>query len=204
MRRNGFTLVETIVVIAIFTLLALGVNTLFTHIFISSSDRMNAINNIDQASAVAARFINEIRVASTGTDGSYALNQASDQQIIFYSNYGQSSSSTVARIRYYSATSTLYKGVTVPTGTPPTYNLGTEKITVIQNQIVNSGQPLFYYYDGNFTGSSTALTQPVNINQVKYVRINFNVLKRDTRTGTTTFTVSAGSSIRNLKTNLGN
>lgn len=193
-KKNGFTLVETIVVISIFTILALGVTTLFSHIFINSRERLVSIDNIDQARLVANNFTNEIRVASVGNDGSYPINQAGDNQIIFYSNYGQAAG-IISRIRYYSATSTLYKGVTIPTGSPLIYNLNTEKITAVQNNMISTTTPIFYYYDGNYTGSSTPLIQPINANQVKYVKINLNLDKEN---------ISAGASIRNLKTNLGN
>jgi prepilin-type N-terminal cleavage/methylation domain-containing protein len=190
MKKQGFTLVETIVVIFIFTLLAVGVTTLFTHIFISSNDRLNAIDNIDQSSLVATNFINQIRIASVGNDGSYPIQKADDAEIIFYSNYGQADG-VVTKVRYYLATSTLYKEID-------------GKTSAVQNNIVNNDGRIFYYYDGDYMGSSTPLTQPVSISQIKYVKINFDVLKQDVRNATTTFNVSAGASIRNLKTNLGN
>jgi hypothetical protein len=97
----------------------------------------------------------------------------------------------VTKVRYYLATSTLYKEID-------------GKTSAVQNNIVNNDGRIFYYYDGDYMGSSTPLTQPVSISQIKYVKINFDVLKQDVRNATTTFNVSAGASIRNLKTNLGN
>jgi prepilin-type N-terminal cleavage/methylation domain-containing protein len=201
--KRGFTLVETIVVIFIFTILALGATTLFTHIFISSRDKLYSMDNIDYARMVATNFTNEIRVASVGSTGTYPLNQADNSQIIFYSNYKQSPG-IVARIRYYLTGSALYKGVVIPSGSPLSYNLALEKIQKVQDNIMNTGQPLFYYYDGNYNGSSTPFTQPINVNLVKYVRINLDIFTQGNTTATTTFNVSAGASIRNLKTNLGN
>lgn len=202
-KKSGFTLVETIVTIFIFSILALGVNTLFTHIYINSRDRLISMDNADYARSVAFNFTNELRVAVTGHDGSFPLNQAGDNQIIFYSNYKQADG-LVARFRYFLATSTLYKGVVTPSGSPLSYNLAQEKITAIQNNIVSTGGPIFYYYDGNYTGTSSPFTQPVNVNQVKYVRLSLNILKQDQKVSASTFTVSAGTSIRSLKTNLGN
>jgi len=66
------------------------------------------------------------------------------------------------------------------------------------------GNPLFSYYDSNYNGSGNPLTQPVNINVIRFIKINLTVLKDVTPTGSGTFTVSSGASIRNLKTNLGN
>lgn len=173
MNKKGFTLVETIVVIFIFTLLAIGVTTLFTHIFQSSRDRLFAIDNIDQARIVTRDFTNEIRVASVGEDGSYPITLAEDFQIVFNSG---------SPIRYYLASSTLYKEVA-------------GKKTAVQNNVKNTTHPIFYYYNGDYSGTSTPLTSPISINQIKYVKINLEI---------TDFNVTAGASIRNLKTNLGN
>lgn len=160
------------------------------------------MDNIDYANAVGANFTNEIRIAQVGSDGAYPIGQAEDKQIIFFSSYRQPVGQ-VARIHYYLTDNTLYKGVTLPTGDPLTYNLISEKVQAVQNNIVNDASPIFYYYDGNYTGSSTSLLQPVNINQIKYVKINLNILKQNTRTDTTVFSIIAGSAVRNLKNNLG-
>ena len=203
MKKTGFTLVETIVVIGVFTILAVGVTTLISHLFIGARDRLASMDNVDYVNTVASNFTNEIRIASTGVTGDYPLFQAGDNQIIFFSKYRQSSNQ-VARLRYFIATSTLYKGIVAPSGSPQIYNLGTEKVLTVQKNISTSSSPLFYYYDGNYNGSTTPLTQPINVNQVKYVRINLNIFKQDQAKATSTFTVSAGAAIRNLKTNLGN
>jgi len=199
----GFTLTETIVVIAIFTLLALGVTTLFTHIFITSREKTFSLDNLDQARTIANNFTNEIRIASVGNDGAYPITQADDNEIIFYSNYKQADG-IIARLHYYLAGNTLYKGTVIPSGSPLSYNLTQESIKMVQNNILNDGSPIFYYYDGDYTGSSSPLPQPVNVNQIKFIEINLDILKQATTTATTTFNVRAGSSVRNLKENLGN
>ncbi len=202
--KTGFTLVETMMVIVIFTILALGVNALVTNLFMNANNSSASIGTVDSAGIVAGNFVNQIRNASVGNDGGYPINQASTTQIIFYSSYGQSSG-ILAKIRYYVNGGTLYEGIIIPTGSPLTYNSASEKIIPVQNNIANTGAPIFYYYDGNYAGISSTLplVQPVNVTQVKYVLITMNILKKTTALSTSTFSVSAGASIRNLKTNLG-
>ena len=202
MKKHGFTLIETLVVIFIFSILAVGVTTLFTHIFVNSKNQLISMDNVDYANSAVSNFTNELRVAAVGNNGSFPLAQASDTQIIFYSTYKQTPG-IVARFRYFLATSTLLEGLIVPTGSPLTYNLAQEKVVTVQNNIANTGEAIFYYYDGDYTGSSTPFAQPINVNRVKYVRISLNILKQSPTVSTSTFTVSAGTSIRNLKTNLG-
>lgn len=201
-KQKAFTLTETIVTIGIFTLLALGVTSLFSHIFINSRNRLGTIDNIDQARAVTTKFTNEIRVASMGVDGSFPIGLANDDQIIFYSSYDQDS---VSRIRYFASSSTLYKGITAPSGSPQSYNLTQEKISTIQNNLATSSR-IFYYYDGDFDGTatSTPLSQPVNVNDIKFVRLNLRINNNNSGEINTAIDTSAGASIRNLKNNLGN
>ena len=55
------------------------------------------------------------------------------------------------------------------------------------------------------TSASTqsSLAQPVNVTQVKFVKINLQIYNKAGVKNTNTYTVTAGAAIRNLKTNLG-
>lgn len=194
---------ETLVVVGIFTILFIGVNTLLVAVIRTPKQQMLAGNNIDQARKVIASFTNELRNAAQGNEGSYQLSQAGDSQIIFYSSYG-ASGTKVNRIRYYLSGSTLYKGVVVPTGSPLTYNLATEVVTTVQQNLTNGTTPVFYYYDDTYSGTTSPLAQPVNLTTVKFVKINLIVMKQNSATDTSTFTIDGGATIRSLKTNLGN
>ena len=200
---GGFTLLETLVTIFVFTLLMGGVAILFKTVFTTSIQQTKALNTADQARKVAFNFTNEIRNATTGNDGAYPINRADDSQIIFFSRYG-SSGTAVNRIRYYVSTNTLYKGIVAPGGGSPTYNLSTEVVRPVQTGLANGSIPAFYYFNDTYAGTTTPLVQPVNINQIKFVKINLVLFKQDVNNATTTFTVNAGTTIRNLKTNLGN
>jgi len=203
MKQRGFTLIETIITMSIFVVLVFIISSALNDIFVNSSQQMLSMGNIDQARTVLNMFTNEIRNSMTGSDGSYPLNQASDNQIVFYSNFG-TNSTTVKRIRYYILNNTLYKGIVLPTGSPLTYNLSSESINIVMTNLSNGIFPAFYYYDGNYNGTTSALSQPVNINQVRFVKINLVVLNQIVRNSTNTFVASAGATIRSVKNNLGN
>ncbi len=198
----GFTLMETVVAIAIFSALMLGVTLMVKDVFVNSRNQISALGSVDQARLVSGRFVNEIRNATYGIDGSYPLNTAGDSQIIFYSNYA-GDSTTVYRFRYYLSGSTLYRGVTTPTGSPMAYNTAQEVITPVQTNVQNGSTPVFYYYNGAYAGSGSALAQPINVNDPKYMQINLIILSQDVRGSNATYTVKIGALMRNLKTNLG-
>ncbi|MDD5318253.1 MAG: prepilin-type N-terminal cleavage/methylation domain-containing protein [Candidatus Pacebacteria bacterium] len=202
-QNYGFTLVETLVTIFVFLILMSGASLLFKEIYSGSSQKNLALNNIDQARLAEFNFINEVRDATPGNDGSYPVNQADNSTLVLYTSYG-ASGNAVNRVRYYVSGATLYKGVIIPSGNPLTYNSASEKITAVQSALANGNVPVFYYYDSNYAGTSSPLVPPINLNQVKYVQINLVISSQDQRNGTTTFSVQAGSTIRSLKTNLGN
>ncbi|MEI7709281.1 MAG: prepilin-type N-terminal cleavage/methylation domain-containing protein [bacterium] len=199
----GFTLVETLVTIAIFGIIMAGTSLMLKDIFVISKQEFSALDNIDQARRISNMFVNELRNSDYGINGSYPINKASDTELIFFST-APKGNGTVSRVRYYIAGNTLYKGVIDPSGNPLGYNVGNEVVTTLLTRMSLGASPLFYYYDGNYNGVTSALTQPVNVNQVKFIKLNLIVLNDTVKNGTATFTVNAGATIRNLKNNLGN
>jgi type II secretory pathway component PulJ len=201
---RGFTLIETLVMILVYSFVMVATADLLRIMYINAATDPVSLNQVDQARTVATAFTNEIRDAAYGNDGSYPLNQASSTQIIFFSPYGSQSSTTVDRIRYYLSGTTLYKGVTAPSGSPATYNLGSEVVSRVLTNVANGTTSVFNYYGGTYAGTSTAIVQPVNVNLVSYVQVDLVTYLEDVRGATTTFTTITGGAIRNLKTNLGN
>ena len=200
--RAGFTLIEVVVAVALFTLISYGLITLVSRIFTLSSKDRSAISDSDQARKLVFKIITQIRNATTGNNGAYPIDTAAAQQLIFYSNADTDPS--IERIRYFLQNGSLYEGVTEFNGS--TYNTSTETTWVVQNDIANnSTTPLFYYYDGTYTGSSSqsSLAQPVNVTQVKFIKLNMQIYNKAGLTGTSYYTVTGSGAIRNLKSNLG-
>lgn len=199
----GFTLVETIVGISLFVVLALGVFALISFLLTVSKQQGGALSDSDQARQVAFNLINELRNASVSSVGGYPLATAENQQLVFFSNID--SSSDIERLRYYVSGGSLYKGVLKPSGSPLGYNPVNETTRVIQANLANGANPVFYYYDGTYVGATdNYLSQPVSLMAVKYIKIKLQVFNKAGKSNTNYFTVNAGGAIRTLKTNLGN
>jgi len=204
-KQRGFTLVEMLVTIAVYGLLMVVAANLLIIIYKNANTNPNALNSVDQAQAAAANFVNLVRDAAYGNDGSYPLNEASTTEVIFFSPYGTGSSATVDRIRYYISGTTLYEGVTAPSGSPSSYNLANEKVLSVVTGVSGIGtSTIFYYFTGTYAGTSTAISQPVNMSQVTYIRMNFAVKLNEVHGSSAISSISTGAAIRNLKTNLGN
>ena len=194
-RQRGFTIVETMVSITIFSLIIFGIAELVVTILPSSNYQSKILSNNDQARKVAASFTTEMRGSVVSATGSFPLEIASTQQIAFYTQ----TATTINRIRYYLQSGILYKGVTLPTGNPAVYNLGQETITPVQSAMAaTGGDSIFTYYDD----AGNALSQPVNVTQVRNVQITLKIYLQGSRNNTNTYNVNASATIRNLKDNL--
>lgn len=194
-KKSGFTLIEVIVSVTIFSLIIGGVVFLVADIFNQSGFQSKVLDNNDQARKVASTFTNEVRAAVPSANGAFPIESAGTQQLIFYTQ----TATTINRTRYYLLNGKLYKGVTVPTGNPPVYNVNNEVNTVVQNAMATGvTDTIFSYYNG----SGNVLTQPVNVTQIRNISISIKVYLQGSRNNINTYTVTSSGTIRNLKDNL--
>lgn len=200
--QSGFTILEVVVSISLFALLAGAVIALVGNIITTSRQQGTLLSDADQARRLSVRIMSELRNAVSSNTGAYALEQAGDQQIIFYSNID--GGSDIEKLRYYISSGSLYRGVTKPVGNPLAYTGASETATLVQANIGNGGNPLFYYYPDTYTGTGNALVQPVNVTQVRFIQLSLQVFNKGGVVNTNTYTVTASGTIRSLKTNLGN
>jgi type II secretory pathway pseudopilin PulG len=200
--NRGFTLVELLVAIFGFSLIVWGLITLSANIFLFSGQQSGLLSDTDQARNLAFQISSELRNAQTGQNGAYVLDTAATSTIIFYSPVAIAGPS-VERVRYFVQNGQLWKGVTQYNGSG--YNTTTEQTYMVQKDLANGANPVFYYYDGTYIGSSTqtSLAAPVNVTQVKFVKVNIQVYNKAGVKNTNSYTVTSGAAIRNLKTNLG-
>ena len=197
---KGFTLIEVVIAVSVFSGLIIIVASLLINIMQNPQLQMAAMDNIDRTRFVSSQFTNEIRAAAYG---SYPLIGAENSEIIFYSPVG-AGAGNINRIRYYISGNNLYKAVIVPVN--GIYDISEEVITLVLTGLSNGTDPLFYYYGGDYNGSqsSVPLSQPVNVSQVKFVKINLIIQKQTTAQSAGTFSLNAGAAIRVLKNNLSN
>lgn len=199
----GFTIIEVSVSVVIFSILAIAIITLISNMLTATKKQGTLVANSDQARKLTFQITSELRNAIASNTGGYALEQAADQQIIFYSN--TDGSTDVERLRYFIQNGKLYRGIIKPTGNPLSYNAANETTTAIEDSVANGATPLFYYYDGNYNGvTGNPLTQPVNVTAVKFVKLNLRITNVGGKNNTGYYTITAGSTFRSLKTNLGN
>ena len=118
----------------------------------------------------------------------------------FYSDINQNG--TPDHVRYFYVSSSIYKGVIAPTGTPATYPTSSEVVADLIDGVVKpaSSTAIFTYYDSSYTGTQAALMQPVTVSSIRLVGIGFTVNTNASRTSAPQ-TFSTLVDIRNLKSN---
>ncbi len=199
--NRGFTLIELLIAAALFILLFGGLAILISNVLVSSNTQAGLLADSDQARKLAFGIVGELRNAQVSSTGAYSLDTAGPQSLVFYSNID--GGTDVEKVRYFVQGEKLYKGITKPYGNSMSYSPSREKITVVQNNLANGADPVFYYYDGTYEGvANNFLPQPVSVTAVKFVKVDLRIFNKAGVNNTNFYTVTASGAVRNLKTNL--
>lgn len=194
---SGFTLVEILFGLAIFVLI-IGALTLFSkNVWVNNSFISAGLVETDAVRQVLKTMIPEIRTASTSDTGTYIINQAGTSSFTFYSNVD--TDTLKEKVRYFLSGTTLQRGVIKPTGSPLSYNTANEKISTLLQNV--QGSSIFEYFDKNYDGSTTPLSFPINIPDIRLVKITITT-DADPNRPPVPMIFSTQVSIRNLKDNL--
>ena len=132
-------------------------------------------------------------------NGAYPIAAAGTSSITFFSDTDKDG--TEEQVRYYLASSTLYRGIVKPSGSPLTYS-GSETRRVLATGLRNSSTtPVFEYFDGSYAGTSTPMTYPLAITSVRLVKVNLTI-DTDPNKAPILRTFTTQTVLRNLKDNL--
>lgn len=195
--KDGFTLMETLLALGISTIVLIALGYMARNIFFYNAYISEGLAYVDNSRRVLNTAVTEIREANIANTGAYAINSAKANEFIFYSDINHNG--LKERVRYFLDGTTLRKGVVEPTGSPLTYNLTNEKTSTLMYNISNSS--IFSYYDKNYDGTSSSLSFPINVADIRLVKISLTA-NADTNRLTIDRSFSTQVSIRNLKDNL--
>lgn len=198
--KYAFTIMEVSVAIGIFSLLSIAVAWILITSVRSSSivwDQLQSQNDVDRA---LHTIVNDARRAETSNIGSYPIAITGDYEFAFYGNVD--ADAYKERVRYWLDNKTLKKGVIKPSGMPLAYNPLNESVVEIAHNVTSQidGNPVFLYYDETFTGSESALAQPVAVTTVRVIRIRID-LERDPTKSPVPLHGESVVAVRNVKAN---
>ncbi|MFH1838319.1 MAG: prepilin-type N-terminal cleavage/methylation domain-containing protein [Candidatus Kuenenbacteria bacterium] len=197
--KKGFTIIEISVAIGIFAIIIVILMDFIVQSYKSWQETTQIIEAQKNAQGAIQIMIKELRnIAEASETGSFPLEDAQNQSIIFYSDID--SNSRIEKVRYFIGNNEFKKGATSPSGNPIEYNPANEKITTIAKYISNGNDPIFYYYDENYNGTGSSLTNPINVTKAKLIKILLKVNVNPNRPPSD-FVLESQVNLRNLKEN---
>lgn len=165
-RRNGFTLVETLVVVALTAVVMITLASLIVYFYRTNAYLLEQSQAVNSARESINHTVEDLREASYGADGSYPIASAATSSATFYARIG--SGTVVGKVRYFLSDNFLYRGVTAPAGAPPSYAGQPEETTLVIDNIRNDATtPVFTYYDSE----GEQLSEPINIAHISSIRV---------------------------------
>lgn len=202
MKKNGFSLVEFLLAIAIATVVGFVITMFAKNIISLNSSAQSSMTAMLEGRKILSVMVAELRSTIPSALGSYPIESVSTSTMVFFADVD--SDDVADRIRFFldQNTRSVKRGVTIASGNPPAYNPGQETISTLITDISNAtSTPLFEYYDGNYSGTSTPLSIPVNIQAVRLVKITIKI-ERDVNRAPELTVLTSQAALRNLKDNL--
>ena len=201
MNQRGITLIEILLVIAIFTIVTIVIAN-----FIRQGYRTYTFSDEQNEAIIQARqgvitMIKELRETAPGDDGNYPLQLAADQELIFYSDIDRDE--VVERIHYFLDGTNFKKGITKPTGDPLSYPANDDKVTVLSQYVRNGALPIFIYYNGDYPTDTenNPLATPADVTTVRLIHLHLIINIAPNR-APTNYELESNVQLRNLKDNL--
>lgn len=197
-KTSGFTLVEVVIVIGIFTMvmwaLIESVLTFYRHNAYSIAQAAQ----VDSARKGMSALIRDIREMTFSDTGTFPLTIMKPHKIGFYSDIDRDNS--VEYIEYEVSTTTrLTKRVYGAVGNPPVYSSTPEATYLLSDYVQNLNQATstFYYYDsaGKLATATSTVTDIVYIGA--QIIVNVDPVRDPGQ-----FMLRSAAALRNLKDNL--
>jgi prepilin-type N-terminal cleavage/methylation domain-containing protein len=198
--QTGFTLIESIVVISVFTLAFLVVSQFIFMMFRAQGYTYSQSSAINEARKGVETMVKEIREGRMAENGAYMIEIANDYEFAFYGDIDKDSA--IELVRYFIDGTDFKKSVTEPTAVsqlsdlPAQYLEQSEQIFVL-SQYVRNAPPIFQYYDG--TGAE--LPAPARKKDTTMMKVNM-IINVDPNRPPDDFILESEVQIRNLKNNL--
>jgi prepilin-type N-terminal cleavage/methylation domain-containing protein len=174
-KQKAFTLHEMIVAISIIVILS-GV----TYYFFSNGQKLFALQNYQviaenqalNASTIIQRELKEARSPGMGLP---AIEQAESHSIIFYADItDEGANNKLEKVEYLYDQGEIRRGLAYWNSDNQSYD-PLSQTRVICQYMVNSGNPVFTYYDANYTGSEPPLFEPINLGAVRMIKIHLEI-----------------------------
>ncbi len=197
--NKGITLIELIIVVSIISMFTIVMATFQADIFNLGFGFQSNLSAQFQAERMLKNTASEIRSAESSSSGAYPVAVANESTFTFFSD--ADGDGLKEKIRYFLEGTLFKRGIIVPEGAYHVYSDEDEEIVTLLEDVRNTN--IFTFYDENYNGvsSTTALTFPVNISDIRLVQIILEV-DNNVSTGPGAMVITTEAMMRNLKDNL--
>jgi type II secretory pathway component PulJ len=191
------TLVEVVVVIAIYTVLMISVTSTISYLYKTNAYAIAQAQEIDTARRGLTTWTKDAREMITSAEGTWPVAIMEPHRIGFYSDVDQDN--VIEYVIYSLASTTLYKYTYEPSATS-SYSTSTPSATFIISEFVQNltqATTTFQYFDaaGAVLSSSDLLTD------ARYIKVNL-IVNIDPIRSPGEFVLRSSAAPRNLKDNL--
>jgi prepilin-type N-terminal cleavage/methylation domain-containing protein len=178
--KKGFTLVETLVALAIFALGMAATVLVFAKTIKSKAYALEMGKSSFVVSRSVSDLIGYIRRAKQSDDGSYPIVSADKNSLVVYSDYDKDGVTERLHVYYELATGKVWLGIGEPSTTyPKTYALldathDTDTKIELAKQIVNTASDaMFTYYNKDYPQDTVnnPVPVPADVSQIRLVKI---------------------------------
>jgi len=194
--QKAMTLIEILVALGIFLLATTMMWLYITNSYKIQNFSFEQSSAIEEARRGVETMTKELREALPGDNGSYPIQLAEDDELIFFADFDRDSQ--IEKVHYWLEGSDFKKGVTEASGTPLEYSADDEIVTTLSRYVRNADGKVFTYRDGDYNELST----PSDPDSVKLVHLFLKINVTPDR-APLDFDLESDVSIRNLKENLG-
>ncbi len=193
---SGFTLVEAMMTVFIYTLVMFAVITSISTFYTYNAYSMAQSYQVTQARKGIEVLVRDAREMTFADDGTYPLARMEEHAVGFYSDIDRDNS--VEYVEYELASTTLYKRIYGAVGNPPVYDTVPETTYTLSEYVQNldQGVSTFLYFDseGIQADASTPVTDVVYIET--QIVVNIDPIRDPGE-----FMLKSSAALRNLKEN---
>lgn len=200
-KQQGLTLIEVVLSLGILALVGTAIVSFGRDIFWQNYVWSQHLIAETEAKLALRRLMTELRTVEPSSTGTYPLELATKNNLIFYSDINDDGRRE--RLRYFLEGTTLKRGQTSVSGQPYVYATGTESVAVVINNLINESGLIFSYYDNNYDGTegSLPLTEPLDLKDIRLIKVQFLIDNNPLQSPGPLY-LSSQVMLRNLKDNL--
>jgi hypothetical protein len=199
--KRGFSVIEFLFAIVLASIVGFVVILFAKDIITLNASSQASITAVLEGRKVISVMVKELRSAMPSALGSYPIESTATSSVVFFTDVNGDDVSD--RIRFFldPATRSMMRGVILASGSPPAYTSAETFSTLVSDVANSTSTPIFEYYDGNYNGGTPPLTHPINITDVRLIKLVV-VVDEDVNRTPPPITMTSQAMLRNLKDNI--